>query len=68
MLSGTLPPLDGQLVDQHFLVLKSTKGVFNSKAPKPRYSSICSLDTVLNHLDTLETIPNEADQSYPENL
>lgn len=52
MLSETLPPIEGQPVGQHYLVLKLIKGVDNSKPPKQKYSSTWSLDLVNYHLDT----------------
>lgn len=53
MLSGTLPPLEGQPIGQHYLVLKLMKGIYNSKPPKPRYSATWSLDLLINHLNSL---------------
>lgn len=58
MLSGTLPPLDGQPVGQHFLVNKLMKGIYNSKPPKPRYSSTWSIDLVTDYISTLPANPD----------
>ena len=63
MLSGTLPPLDGNPVGKHYLVLKLMKGMYNSNPPKPRYESTWSIDLVTNYVNTL---PSNADLSLAE--
>lgn len=58
MLSGTLPPIEGQAVGQHHLVLKLMRGIYNSNPPKPRYAVTWSIDLVTNPLNTLPSNPD----------
>lgn len=49
-LSSTLPPLEGFAIGQHPLVVKLLQGMFNSRPPQPRYTSIWQVRDVLDHI------------------
>lgn len=49
MLSSTFPPVEGNPIGQHHLILKLMKGIYNSKPPKPRYESTWSIDLITNY-------------------
>ena len=49
-LSAYHPEIQGHKVGQHPLVVQFMKGAFYMNPPKPRYSTTCSVDKVLNHI------------------
>ena len=57
MLSVTLPPVDGSVVGKHPIICRFMQGIFNSCPPKPRYSFVCNVNTVIFYMDTMP--PNE---------
>ena len=57
MLSVTLPPVDGSVIGKHPIICRFMQGIFNSRPPKPRYSFVWDLNTVISSMDTMP--PNE---------
>lgn len=53
MLSVTLPPIDGNGLGKHPLVMALMRGAYNSNPPKPKYSSTWDVETVINYISTL---------------
>ena len=50
-ISSAHEKVDGHLVGQHPTVTRILKGAFNSRLPKPRYTSTWSVSQVVNWLD-----------------
>ena len=46
-LSATLPHIDGHPVGQHPLVYKLLQGIFNKRAPMPRYQNTWDVGVVV---------------------
>ena len=57
MLSVTLPPVDGSVIGKHPIICRFMQGIFNSRPPKPRYSFVWDMSTVISYMDTMP--PNE---------
>ena len=45
--------VDGTRVDQHLLLSRFLKGVFNSRPPAPKYSVTWDIDVVLSYIKSL---------------
>ena len=52
-LSAILPSIDGIPVEQHPLVIRFLKGVFESHPGMPHYTAVWDVNQVLDHLKTL---------------
>ena len=46
--------VEGVPIGQHTLVTQMIKGVYNSRPPRPRYSAIWDVDSVIRYLASLE--------------
>ena len=55
-ISSTHEKVDGQLVGQHPIVTRVLKGVFNSRPPKPRYTSTWKVSQVVTWLDQQDNL------------
>ena len=49
-LSATIPPIAGIPIGQHPLVTRLLQGMFNSRPPGPRYTSIWNVSVVLQYI------------------
>ena len=53
MLSVTRPPVDVSVIGKHPIICCFMQGIFNSRPPKPRYSFVCDVNTVISYMDTM---------------
>ena len=53
MLSVTLLPVDGSMIGKHPIICRFMQGIFNSRPPKPRYSFVWDVNTVISYMDTM---------------
>ena len=56
MLSVTLPPVVGSVIEKHPIICRFMQGI-NSHPPRPRYSFVWDVNTVIPYVDTMP--PNE---------
>ena len=52
-ISSVHEPVDGQPIGSHPMVSKLLKGVLHERPPQPRYSTICDVSVVTNHIESL---------------